>query len=281
MFRNGPVCVLLLQNVFFGIVYYSQLYYLPLFFQNARQLSPITSAALVLPIPCAQMLCSIASGRYISYRERYGEVIWAGFFLWTLGAGLTCIFTRSTPLSAIVVILILQGAGVGFVFQPTLVALQAHCSKAHRAVVISNRNFLRSLGGAVGLVISAVTLQNKLKANLPEDFKYLAMSTYSSPDLSTASPDTRNTVLNAYANASKTVFILNVPFIAICLLGCIFVKDHGLSRKDEVIIGKAETVAQTTTVKKDGKQNASEETSSKTSSEDVQEQALPTSEQKS
>lgn len=235
MYKNPPVCVLLLQNVLFGIVYYSQLYYLPLFYENALQLSPIVAAALVLPIPFAQMTFSIASGQYISRRERYGEVIWAGFFLWTLGAALTCIFTRNTPIVAIVFILGCQGAGVGLVFQPTLVALQAHCTKAQRAVVISNRNFLRSTGGAVGLAISAVMLQTSLKNYLPAGFKYLASSTYSTPSFDGVSAAQKNAVLDAYAKASRAVFIMNVPFIALCLVGCILIKDRGLQRPEEVI----------------------------------------------
>ncbi|KAI5196930.1 MFS general substrate transporter [Aureobasidium subglaciale] len=234
LFCNAPVCVLLLQNFFFGIVYYSQLYYLPLFFQNARRMSPIMSAALVLPITAAQMTLSILSGQYISRRERYGEVIWLGFFLWTLGVGLTCIFDLTTPIAAIVVILLIQGAGVGLIFQPTLVALQAHCTKGQRAVVISNRNFLRSLGGAVGLAISAAALQSSLKKAMPAEFAS-AFSSYDSPNFATlgASEEQIQAILQAYATASRTVFIMNVPFMAVCLLGCVLIKDRGLQRPDE------------------------------------------------
>jgi MFS family permease len=234
---------MLLQNLFFGIVYYSQLYYLPLFFQNARQMSPILSAALVLPITCAQMLASIISGLYISRMERYGEVIWSGFFLWTIGVGLTCMFDLDTPIGAIVGILLIQGIGVGFIFQPTLVALQAHCTKAQRAVVISNRNFLRSLGGAVGLAISAATLQNSLKKAMPVEFASLASSTYNVPDFDAlgASPAQIRGVLEAYAHASRAVFILNVPFMGLCLAGCFLIKDHGLQRPDELQVGKPRT----------------------------------------
>ncbi|KAH0276528.1 MFS general substrate transporter, partial [Aureobasidium melanogenum] len=235
LFTNAPVCVLLLQNFLFGIVYYSQLYYLPLFFQNARQMSPITSAALVLPLTAAQMTLSILSGQYISRRERYGEVLWTGFFLWTLGVGLTCIFDLGTPIAAIVVILLIQGAGVGLIFQPSLVALQAHCSKEQRAVVISNRNFLRSLGGAVGLAISAAALQNSLKKAMPPEFSAF-LSSYDTPDLEalSASPEQIEAVLQAYATASRTVFIINAPFMGLCLIGCILIKDRGLQRPNEV-----------------------------------------------
>jgi MFS family permease len=235
LFRNPPVCVLLLQNFLFGIVYYSQLYYLPLFFQNARRMSPITSAVLILPITAAQMTLSILSGQYISRRERYGEVIWLGFFLWTIGVGLTCMFDLNTPIAAIVVILIVQGAGVGLIFQPTLVALQAHCSKEQRAVVISNRNFLRSLGGAVGLAISAAVLQSSLKRAMPPEFSSF-VSSYDTPNFAAlgASPEQIHAVLQAYATASRTVFIMNVPFMALCLVGCLLIKDRGLQRPDEL-----------------------------------------------
>lgn len=226
---------MLLQNFLFGFVYYSQLYYLPLYYQNARRMPPLLSAALVLPIPCAQMTASIISGQYISRRERYGEVIWSGFFLWTLGAGLTCMFDLSTSVATIAGVLILQGIGVGFVFQPTLVALQAHSTKAQRAVVISNRNFLRSLGGAVGLAVSAAVLQASLKKALPAEFAGLATSTYSVPDFDAlrASSEQIQDILQAYAHASRAVFIMNVPFIGLCLLGCLLIKDRGLQRPNE------------------------------------------------
>lgn len=237
---------MLLQNLFFGIVYYSQLYYLPLFFQNARGMSPVLSAALVLPITCGQMAASILSGLYISHFERYGEVIYAGFTLWTLGVGLTIKFNLDTSIGEIVGILIIQGVGVGFIFQPTLVALQAHCTKAQRAVVISNRNFLRSLGGAVGLAISAATLQNSLKKAMPPEFASLGSSTYKVPDFDAigATPTQIRSIQQAYADASRSVFIMNAPLMAVCLLGCIWIRDRGLQRPDEVqvVVVDEETV---------------------------------------
>jgi hypothetical protein len=86
-----------LQNLLFGIVYYSQLYYLLLFFQNVHHLTPLISAVLLLPLTGAQMAASNNAGLYISWRERYGEVIWVGFVFQTLGFGLTCAFDVDTP----------------------------------------------------------------------------------------------------------------------------------------------------------------------------------------
>jgi uncharacterized protein YjeT (DUF2065 family) len=167
--------------------------------------------------------------------ERYGEVIWIGFTLWTLGVCLTCTFDLQTPIWAIALVLVCQGGGIGFIFQPTL---------AQRAVVISNRNFLRSVGGAVGLAISGAVLQNTLKQNMPSEFMSLALSSYSTPDLNTlgASPAQVHSILEAYAKASRMVFIMNAPFMGICLLGSVFIKDHGLQRPEEKMAAEAAQV---------------------------------------
>ncbi|KAI8307613.1 Efflux pump dotC [Colletotrichum sp. SAR11_59] len=161
---------------------------------------------------------------------RYGEVIWLGFGFWTLGAGLTLIFDRNTKPGIIVIPLLIVGIGVGFIFQPTLVALQAHSIKSRRAVITSNRNFFRCAGGACGLAISAAILQATLRANLPAEFKYLSSSTYSIPQLSS---DDMSRVLDAYMAASRAVFILQIPLVGLCLVGCLLIKDRGLEPIDD------------------------------------------------
>ncbi|OGM44933.1 hypothetical protein ABOM_007078 [Aspergillus bombycis] len=230
MFRNKVICTLFLQSFLLGAVYQSNLYYLPLYYQNARGWSPILSAALTAPLVACQSLASICSGQYISRRKRYGEVIWTGFGLWTLGAGLMLLFNRHTSIGAIVVIVLVQGIGIGFTFQPTLVAFQAHCTKAHRAVIISNRNFFRCLGGACGLAVSAAILQAVLKSNLPEGYQNIAHSSYSLPSRSGVADADWEQIITAYAKASRGVFILQVPLIGICFLLCVFIKDRGLER---------------------------------------------------
>lgn len=84
LFRNKVVAALLLQSFLLGAAYQSYLYYLPLYFQNVRQWSAIESAAMTVSMVACQSTTSILSGQYISLRQRYGEVIWSGFGIWTL-----------------------------------------------------------------------------------------------------------------------------------------------------------------------------------------------------
>jgi hypothetical protein len=83
-FKNPVIAALFTQSFLLGAGYQSYLYYLPLYFQNARQWSPIKSATMVLPLVLCQSTASICSGQYMSRTKRYGEIIWVGFFLWTL-----------------------------------------------------------------------------------------------------------------------------------------------------------------------------------------------------
>lgn len=218
---------------------YSYLYYLPIYYQNVHGYSVLISAVLLLPLVVPQALFSVVGGQYISRIGRYGEVIWIGFGVWTLGAGLLILCDRTTTVGKISGFLVLIGLGVGFTFQPTIVALQAHCSKAQRAVVISNRNLLRSLGGAVGLAVSSALTGNVLKSNLPDSLQYIASSTFALPDLNTFSIADRITIEDAYADASRAVFIFCTPVIGLAFLCTIFVKDTGLQRKEEKLEAEA------------------------------------------
>jgi hypothetical protein len=143
------------------------------------------------------------------------------------------LFGAHTHPAVIAVIVAIMGSGIGFTFQPTLVALQAHCTKSQRAVVIANRNFFRCMGGACGLAISAAILQATLRSNLPTKFAYLAESSYSLPSRSNLDATEWASILLAYSKASHSVFILQVPLIGVCLLACVFVRDRGLERPKE------------------------------------------------
>ncbi|KAI1337791.1 major facilitator superfamily domain-containing protein [Xylariaceae sp. FL0016] len=230
IFRNPVVTVLLIQSFLFGSVYQSYLYYVPIYLQNARQLSVIQSAGLIAAMVSVQAAFSIISGQYISRLKRWGEIVWIGFASWTLGSGLMLLYARDSHLGLIVVPLLLVGVGVGFIFQPTLVALQSHVPRSRRAAIISNRNFFRCAGGACGLAVSAAVLQAALRAHLPDGYGYLADSTYAVPEVSGPGAEA---VLDAYMAASRAVFVVQVPMIGVCLLGCFFVKDRGLEPKED------------------------------------------------
>lgn len=113
---------------------------------------------------------------------------------------------------------------------------RAHCTKAQRAVVISNRNFIRALGGSIGLAIFATTMRKNLQELAPVQFVAFSQMAYHTPDLNKigATAAQKQETLHAYAKASRSVFIMNTPFIGLCLLGCVIIKNRRLQRPDEL-----------------------------------------------
>ena len=119
MFKTKALTAILLQNILMGITFYGIMYYMPIYYQTIRQFSAVKAAALIVPLVATQAIASSASGYYISSKGRYSEVIWLGYTLWTIAAVVQCSFTRKTPSFGIALTLIVEGIGVGCIFQPS------------------------------------------------------------------------------------------------------------------------------------------------------------------
>lgn len=178
-----------------------------------------------------------------------------------------CIWRADTNFGIIIIAQVFIGIGAGNVFQPCLIALQAHSPKALRAVVISNRNFLRALGGAVGLACSSQIMQSALQKALPDDLRPLVQSSYDLPSGLTAAQLAE--MQDAYAQASRSVFVYMTPVIGLCLILCVFIRDRGLSRKEEQQQNKPEDRSQASRqVTLNGEMNEARQESTSVSSQD-------------
>jgi MFS family permease len=168
LYRAPHSWALYLQTFLVGLAYFGNFFYLPIYFQSILGYSPLASGALILPVVITTSFASIASGQYMNRVGRYSHCILMGFALWTLGNGLTLLFDRGASLGRLIVVLIVEGAGIGLTLQPTLVGLYANGRGEDRAVATGLRNFIRTIGGAFGLVISGVILSNTLGQNLTD-----------------------------------------------------------------------------------------------------------------
>lgn len=92
--------------------------------------------------------------------------------------------------------------------------------------------------------MSSAILANVLKGSLPERLASVADSTFAAPDLSTFSAADADIIANAYADASRAVFIWCCPLAGIAFLLNVFIKDKGLVRKEEQEAAKASTPAE-------------------------------------
>ncbi|KAI9745932.1 MAG: hypothetical protein M1818_000613 [Claussenomyces sp. TS43310] len=229
LFHSPSQAMVLAQSILFGFVWQADLYFLPIYYQEVRQFSPLRSATLILPLLIFQSVTGVLSGPLMSRLTRFRPIMCYGFALWFLGAGLKLLFSRTTSTGVYIAALFIEGAGVGFVVQPTLVALQALSKPEDRAVVTSTRNLLRATGSAFGVAVSTAIEYSVMKSSLPSalpsslkaqvlDGSWLANSTNF--------PQWTSSILDARMRGIHAVFISCVPLMGLCLVGCVFVQDR-------------------------------------------------------
>ncbi|KXH62752.1 major facilitator superfamily transporter [Colletotrichum nymphaeae SA-01] len=235
---QAPHCSALFGQTFLmGQAYFGNLFYLPIYFQSILNYEPLLSGALILPVIITTSGLSILSGQYMLRVGRYMPCILAGFFLWTLGNGLTILFDRDTGLGKLIPILVVMGAGIGLTLQPTLVGMYANSRAEDRAVTTGLRNFIRTIGGAFGLVISGVILSNTLRRDLHgKDFVSDAMiaeltsSTYTL-DQRGFSDAEKAVILEAYMKGLHYIFVYYVICSGLSLVLTLGVGNTGLKAK--------------------------------------------------
>lgn len=151
LFRNRSVVSVLLVNWFFGMTFFSAVYYLPVYFQVVRNDSAMWSGIRLIPMQLVLSVISIAVGLSISKTGIYKPLISFGMAMLTAWIGLTSLYDQETPFSRIYGITIIGSLGLGFLFSPTIIALQAAVDVKDIAVVTGLGNFSRILGSALGV----------------------------------------------------------------------------------------------------------------------------------
>ncbi|KAL1870815.1 hypothetical protein VTK73DRAFT_2407 [Phialemonium thermophilum] len=228
---QAPHCsALYLQSFLTGLAYYGNFFYLPIYFQSVLGYSALVSGALILPLIITTSIGSIVSGQYLTRVGRYMHCILVGFVLWTLGNGLTLLYGQGTGVARLVLFSIVEGAGIGLTLQPTLVGMYANGRSEDRAVITGLRNFIRTIGGACGLVVSGAILSNTLTNRLSRagfisqaTIAQLTSSTYALESMGfTEAQKTR--ILDTYMDGLHYIFIFytvctGLSLLLTCLVG--------------------------------------------------------------
>ncbi|KAJ5966473.1 hypothetical protein N7481_013187 [Penicillium waksmanii] len=235
---NGA-CLTMFVN---GWNFLVQVYYIPTFYQLVFGYSTVKAGAMLLPITLMQTVSSTLSGLVVHWVGRYRECILFGWVIWAVGLGLFSTLDQSSGLGKQIGYGILTGAGVGNTLQPSLIAVQAGVDRRDMAVVTSFRNFVRNLGGTLGLAIAGTIINNVLGSSISSlslgDSE--SRSLLSSPQnyLSKQSPEDaehiRSVLIPAYQKGFRIVFIIGASLSALAFfLAWWLMPQVGLKRADD------------------------------------------------
>ncbi|KAL4883779.1 major facilitator superfamily domain-containing protein [Aspergillus karnatakaensis] len=158
--RSNMACFLV--DFTHGFAYLGAEYYLPLYFQSAKESSPLHSGILILPFILAESFTSLGVGVLIHRTGRYLEFIWLGISTTVLGAGLFIDYNTSTPLSKIIIYQIIAGFGCGLLFFPPLLALQNNIHPKDTATATATFGFVRNIATTLAVILGGVVFQNSM-----------------------------------------------------------------------------------------------------------------------
>lgn len=236
---NGA-CLTMFIN---GWGFLMQIYYIPMFYQLVCQYSAVKSASLLLPITIIQTFSSTFSGMVVHWTGRYRESIIFGWIAWSIGLGLFSTLNETSGLAKQIGYAVLTGVGVGQTLQPSLIAVQSGVERRDMAVVTGTRNFVRNLGGTLGLAVSGSIVNNCVRSalvsyNLSSSAMHNALN---DPQLilnsivpGSEAVNIRGAILFGFKKGFRVVFIVGASLASFAVILAIFLMPQvDLDRPDD------------------------------------------------
>ncbi|CZR51713.1 related to putative multidrug transporter [Phialocephala subalpina] len=225
-----------------GVLVWSLLYYMPLYFEVAKNYTPVYSGVAIFPFTFTVAPAAVVVGIVIAKTGRYRPSIWVGWFLATFGMGLLIYLQQSTNVPSWIFLSLVAGAGTGMLFSAQGFAAQASASNADLPFAGAMYSFFRAFGQAFGVAISGVIFQNTFK-NKILNTAYSSFADEWSRDSSSLVQVVkawsregeegimREVVVKAYVDSLRMVWIIMCVFAGLMFIASVlWIKDISLER---------------------------------------------------
>lgn len=240
LFKNRTTSISYFGTFIHGMILWSMLYYLPLYFQGVQSYGPVKAGVAALPQSCIVVPCAMVVGVTAGATGKYRWALWSGWSLTTLGCGILCVLGPTTTTVQWVFLLLVSGVGVGLLFPSMSLAIQASSPQEDVAIAATLLAFFRAFGQATGIAVGGAIFQNRMRAELAgsQELKGLA-------DLYSLDAVALVTTINhlpgqalqtlelklAFANALRIVWAVMCGLAGVSTLANLFVQSYDLNQK--------------------------------------------------
>lgn len=239
IFKNRNAAAAYVSVVVHGIVVVGSLYYLPLYYEAVKGLSPILSGVALFPETFTVAPGAFIVGTLISRTGHYRWAVWSGWSITTLGLGLLYMLDVDTSTVKWIFLNLVVGLGLGFNYSALGVTLQAATTEEDMTSAVAMFTFFRLLGQALGVVIGGVVFQNQIKSRLSKTPALAPLADEYSKDGSGLAalirilPDspTKPPLVQAYADSCKMIWAVFCAIAGFALLSSLVLKRLSLDRQ--------------------------------------------------
>ncbi|EEQ33880.1 hypothetical protein McanCB56680_006470 [Microsporum canis] len=210
------------STICIGSSQYIFVYYLPIWFQAIKNVSPVDSGIHLLPMMVSFIVTQLAGG-FINQKIGYYTPLGIfGISAMTIGAGLLTTLQTHSSSGTWIGYQILYGFGIGFCFQTPILATQTVLPKQQVPIGMALMFFGQLLGASIFVSVGENILNNQLQkrlsgiSELPPGF---IGSSGATTFLNSVRPDQRETALIAYNEALRKVFQVGLILSCLGVLG--------------------------------------------------------------
>lgn len=240
IFKNKDTNIAYFLTFIHGIILWSILYYMPLFFEGAQDFTPVLAGVSALPQSLTVVPCAMVVGVVAAKTGHYRWALWVGWVLATMGSGLLYLLSPSTTIPAWVFLMLVSGIGIGLLFPAMALAIQASAPPKDIAIAAAMFTFFRCFGQTIGVAIGGVVFQNRMAANLASYPSLSGSATSYSVDVvslirqinAMPNSDPRKAILRlALSHSIRPIWALMCGLAGLALFTTIFIKHYDLNQK--------------------------------------------------
>jgi hypothetical protein len=144
---------------------------LPQYLQIVHGSSPTIAGLQMIPLVLGIMTGAMSSGIAISKTGKYKAFPLVGtVFIVAALIAFWAILEWDTSVWALAPFMVLMGLGLGFNFQPVILAVQNAVSPREMGVATSSVTFFRQMGGTIGVAVFLSVLFNRLPIDIKDAF---------------------------------------------------------------------------------------------------------------
>jgi EmrB/QacA subfamily drug resistance transporter len=167
MFRNRTFAVSSASSIVLGAGMFGGILLLPQYLQIVHGSSPTEAGLQMIPLVMGIMSGSIIAGQTIARTGKYKLFPLVGVvFIVTALVSLSQIVGADTSVWTLVPFMLLLGLGLGFNFQPVILAVQNAVSPREIGVATSSVTFFRQMGGTLGTAVFLSVLFTRLPGDI-------------------------------------------------------------------------------------------------------------------
>jgi EmrB/QacA subfamily drug resistance transporter len=246
LFKNRSFAVGSVGSIVLGAGMFGGILLLPQYLQIVHGSSPTVAGLQMIPLVGGIMAGAMGSGIAISRTGKYKIYPLVGIvFIVAALVSMSFIIDADTSVWSLVPFMILLGVGLGFNFQPVILAVQNAVSPREMGVATSSVTFFRQMGGTIGVAAFLSILFTTLPTYIADAFRAAGLSQIAgsinldsvlgdTSQISSAPAEVVSAFKDGFSNAIGLVFLVAAAVVAIGFFVLIFLPEVPLSDKSGI-----------------------------------------------